>query len=498
MRPTLAAHHISKSFNGTPALTDVHLNLYAGEIHSLMGENGAGKSTLIKVITGFYQKDVGQIVLSGNEITPESNHEAQKLGISTVFQEVNLVPTLSVAENIYLGREPTQWGRIDWTAVRTGAGKALAKLDVNIDVDASLDEFPIAIQQMIAIARALDMSAQVLILDEATSSLDTHEVAKLFNVLRRLKSEGLAILFVSHFLDQVYEISDRITVLRNGTFVSEDKISEISQKELVSKMMGHDLLELKKIEKSNLSVPAPSKPWLRCLGIGRKGSMDPFDLDIRNGETQGIAGLLGSGRTEIARLLFGLDEATTGEIEIDGQRYHFKSPRQAIQNGFALCPEDRKSQSVFPGLSLRKNIILAKQARIGWFKKLTTKQEMKIVDHFIKALGIRTKNSEQPIETLSGGNQQKSVLARWMALDPRLLILDEPTRGIDVGAKAEIQKYFSQIISDKKSILFISSELEEVVRNSDRVTVLKDRKKIAELSGQNISQGTIIDTIGNG
>lgn len=496
MAPVLKAKNIFKSFQATPALVDAGLELRSGEIHALMGENGAGKSTLIKVITGFHQKDSGHIFLNGNEISPPSNFEAQKLGISTVYQEVNLIPSLSVAENIFLGREPRRWGRIDWGAVRRGAVKALARLDLHIDVDTLLEDYPIALQQMTAIARALDMSAKVLILDEATSSLDAGEVEKLFLVLRKLKNEGLAILFVSHFFDQVYSLCDRVTILRNGRFVDEKKITEISRSELISKMMGHELYQLDEKKKSSLRPPIKGEPWLRCRDVGRKGSLKPFSLELQQGQTMGLAGLLGSGRTEVAHILFGIDEATSGTMEVDGKKCIFKNPAEAIRQGFALCPEDRKSQSIFPGLSLRKNLILAYQSKLGWFKTLSLRRQSQMVNDFIQALGIRARDADQSIETLSGGNQQKVILARWLALDPRLLILDEPMRGIDVGAKSEIQKYISNLQSENKSMVFISSELEEVVRNSDRVSVFKDRQKIAELGPDSISKHSIIDAIG--
>jgi simple sugar transport system ATP-binding protein len=498
MKAALQVQGVSKSFGGHSALQDVQLCLRPGEIHSLMGENGAGKSTLIKIITGIHQPDAGEFLLDGKPYAVRSNFEAQKLGISTVYQEVNLIPTLSVAENIYLGREPRRFGMIDWSSMRKGAAAALAKLDLKIDVDTCLEDYPIAIQQMVAIARALDQNAKVLILDEATSSLDRQEVDQLFAILKKLRKENLAILFVTHFLDQVYEISDRITVLRNGQFVIEKEAAQFPRTELVAKMMGRELLHV-------VQEPAPSQnssqtkktAWLQCHDLGREGSIEPFDLEIQEGESLGLAGLLGSGRTEIARMLFGLDPATKGSLKIDGAELKFKSPRDSIAKGFALCPEDRKSEAIFPQLSVRENIILALQAHKGWFQTLSRLEQNEMAQSFIKALGIKARDAEQPIETLSGGNQQKAILARWLALNPRLLILDEPTRGIDVGAKAEIQKYISKWAASGKSILFISSELDEVVRSCTRVAVLKDRQKIAELQEGEISEDSIISVIGS-
>lgn len=501
MRETLQANNpvvldasgISKSFGGARALDNVSLQLRAGEVHALMGENGAGKSTLIKVLSGIHRPDTGELRLEGKTINPKSNFEAQELGISTVFQEVNLIPSLTVAENIFLGREPKKWGRIDWKAMEEGAKKSLARLDLDLDVTRPLEDYPIALQQMTAIARALDLEAKVLILDEATSSLAHEEVERLFDVLRRLKAQGLAIVFISHFLDQIEAICDRWTVLRNGKLVGEWKSNELSRTELVAKMMGRELAHFEREQKV---VSKVRQPWIKVTGLKRAPSYGPYDLEMENGETQGLAGLLGSGRTEFARLLFGLDKATEGSIQIDGKEVSFKNPQEAIEHGLAFVPEDRKHQSIFPQLSVRENIILALQARKGWAKMLSHKEQTAIADKWISALGIKTRDAEQPIETLSGGNQQKAILARWLALDPRLLVLDEPTRGIDVGAKAEILKLVAALAKEGKTTLFISSELEETVRACDRVSVIKDGKKIGELGPGQVNEDSILSAIG--
>lgn len=495
MASLLSAKNISKSFQDVRALNGAQLELRAGEVHALMGENGAGKSTLIKVLTGIYSLDAGEIALSGKSIAPKSSAEAQNLGISTVYQEVNLVPTLSVAENIFLGREPKKWGRIDWPKVYAGATAALAKLNLHIDVKKPLEDYSIAIQQMTAIARALDQNAQVLILDESTSSLDADEVAQLFGVIRKLKEQGLAILFVTHFLDQVYDVCDRITVLRNGTFVGEWAIQDLPRVELVAKMMGQELAAFDPKADSAAVSEIAHETWMECKEFGRKGTVAPFNLQIKKGETLGLAGLLGSGRTEIARLLFGLEDPDQGRIEIEGKKVDLKNPRDAVRLGFAMCPEDRKAQSIFPELSVRENIILALQARKGWFKFISRKKQNQIADKYIKAMRIRTPDAEQAIQNLSGGNQQKAVLARWLALEPRLFLLDEPTRGIDVGAKAEIQKLMVEFSESGRSAVFISSELEEIVRCCDRVVVLKDRQVIGELPKARISERQIMGVI---
>jgi len=499
MSVILEARGISKSFGPAKALVDVGLTLRAGEIHSLMGENGAGKSTLIKILSGIHRADSGVIELVGEKtretIAPRSNQEAQSLGLSTVFQEVNLVPTLTVAENIYLGRELKRFGILDKRKMCEGAKRALARLGLDIDVNANLEDFPIAIQQMVAIARALDLKARVLILDEVTSSLDRMEVESLFAVLRQLKSEGLAIVFISHFLDQIYEICDRVTVLRNGRFVGDWTLSELPRTQLISKMMGREL-EATERALSNTDSSEAQPAWLECEGLARAGSIEPFALNIRAGETLGLAGLLGSGRSELIRLLFGIDHKTQGRLKIDGTEIAIDDATDAIRNGFALVPEDRKTQSIFPGLSVRENIVLALQTQRSWARALSRREQNEIASRFISAMGIKTTDAEQPIETLSGGNQQKAILARWLALEPRLLLLDEPTRGIDVGAKAEILKLVRDLSAKGKSVVLVATELEEVVRVSDRVAVLKDHRKIGELTRPNLNENAVLSLIG--
>ncbi|MBC7692920.1 MAG: sugar ABC transporter ATP-binding protein [Methylotenera sp.] len=507
---------IQKSFPGVLALDQVNFALRPGEIHTLMGENGAGKSTLIKVLTGVYPVDSGEIILHGNRIEPRSPADAQRAGISTVYQEVNLIPSLSVAENIFLGRQPFRKGLLspfkilDWAAMKSGAEAALLRLDLRLDVTLRLDSHSIAVQQMVAIARALDVSAQVLILDEPTSSLDVDEVKQLFQVMRRLRDQGLGILFVSHFLDQVYEISDRITILRNGKLIGTYKASELPRMELIAKMMGKELADFesaamaapRRVTGADLpqaEVERSPKTLLKVQGLGKLGSLAPVHLEMKKGETLGLAGLLGSGRSELARLLFGIDRADEGRIELSGSQQSeglsLSSPRDAVQAGFALIPEDRKTQGIFPDLSIRENLILAFQAKKGWFKTLDLKAQYALVEHYIKAIGIVAASPEQAIKTLSGGNQQKVILARWLASQPQLLILDEPTRGIDVGAKAEIQKLIVSLCQQGMAVLFISSELEEVVRVSERVVVLKDHRKIGELKGTEISEHAIMNAI---
>jgi monosaccharide-transporting ATPase len=496
MPELLELRQVRKVFPGVIALSGVDFIARRGEVHALMGENGAGKSTLIKVLTGAYARDGGTMQLDGQAIDPRSPLDAQKLGISTVYQEVNLIPTLSVAENIFLGRQPKRMGRIDWKRIAARADEILQTLNVRIDVHRQLSSYSIAIQQMVAIARALDVQAKLLVLDEPTSSLDAGEVEQLFAVMRKLRDQGMGIVFVSHFLDQIYAISDRITVLRNGTLVGEYEAAALPKQKLISLMMGRELAEFEEHAHEPATVEKIAlAPLLRAKSLGRTGSIQPFNLDLLPGQTIGLAGLLGSGRTEIARLLFGVDSATVGEIEIDGQSDSITSPRHAIAKGFAFCPEDRKTSGIIPDLSVRENIILALAARGSVFKAMSRSKQTEIANKYIKALGIATPSAEQAIRNLSGGNQQKAILARWLASNPRLLILDEPTRGIDVGAKAEIQKLTLALVKDGMAVLFISSELEEVVRVSDRVAILRDRAKIAELEGDQISEQAIMATI---
>jgi galactofuranose transport system ATP-binding protein len=484
---------ISKGFPGVKALSAVEFTVRAGEIHALMGENGAGKSTLIKVLTGVYRRDDGEIRLNGQVINPSSPGEAQRLGISTVYQEVNLIPYLSVAENICLGRLPKPW--IAWPDVRERARAALGRLGISLDVTEPLADYSIALQQLVAIARALDISAQVLVLDEPTSSLDEGEVERLFDIMRRLKAEGLGIVFVTHFLDQVYAVSDRITVLRNGRLVGEFEAASLPRLQLISKMMGRELTELEFQQGSRREPDRQRNIFVRARGLGRAGSLKPMDVDMAEGEILGLAGLLGSGRTETARLIFGIDHPDRGELIVDGHPTRIRSPLDALCHRFGFCPEDRKIEGIIPNLSVRENIVLALQASQGWTRHVSRAKQLALADEFIKALNIVTPTPDQSVRLLSGGNQQKVILARWLASHPRLLLLDEPTRGIDVGAKLEIEKLMARLTAQGMAILFISSDLEEMVRNSHRVVVLRDRQKIAELGPGQISEPSIMHAI---
>jgi len=495
-RPLLEVKGLTKTFPSTVALSNVDFTLYGGDVHVLVGENGAGKSTLIKLITGVYRKDAGTIRLDGVEIDPHSPRHAQELGISTVYQEVNLIPTLSVAENIYLGRQPKRYGMINMRAANRQAKQLLKDFGVDIDVTRNLSSFSVAIQQIVAIVRGVDLSAKILILDEPTSSLDRPEVEMLFSVIRSLKQRGIGIILITHFLDQVYEIADRITVLRNGQKVGEHLKTELPRVQLITEMLGKELKDvLGDKEAETVSSRANHETYLKVQGFGRQGMIEPFDLEIRRGEIVGLAGLLGSGRTEIAHLIFGVDQSDKGEAFVKGKPVKITSPRAAINHGFGLCPEDRKVEGIIGDLSVRENIILALQAKMGWFNYLSRQKQDELANDMIKALSIATPNAEKPVKELSGGNQQKVILARWLVSNPDLLILDEPTRGIDVGAHAEIIQIIKRLASEGKAMLIISSELAEVVEYSDRVAILRDRKKLRELEGDEIDEDTIMRAI---
>jgi galactofuranose transport system ATP-binding protein len=495
--PILVIRHLSKDFPGVRALAGVDFFLRRGEIHALMGENGAGKSTLIKVLTGVYPRDGGEIQFEGRPFAARSPHEAQEQGISTVYQEVNLVPNLSVAENLLLGRQPTRGGLIDGREMKRRAEAILERLHLHVDVNQLLGDYSLAVQQMVAIGRALEFESKILILDEPTSSLDAGEVEQLFRVMRKLKAEGHAILFVTHFVEQVYAVSDRITVLRNGELVGEFETARLPKVELISKLLGKALHDLESVAtvKGQAASERAGEPVLRVRGLGKAGVLERFDLEIHAGEVLGLAGLLGSGRTELATLLFGIEKPDQGEVAVQGQKVRLNSPLRALQSGIGLCPEDRKSEGIIEDLSIRENIILALQVKQGWLRNIPRARQEEIAERYIKLLDIRTPSAAQAIKNLSGGNQQKAIVARWLATQPSLLILDEPTRGIDVGAKAEIQKLILALSEKGMAVLFISSELDEVLRCADRIAILRDKAIVGKLSADQMDEQVIMRTI---
>jgi len=468
---------IEIQFPGVKALDKVDFSLRAGEVHALLGENGAGKSTLIKCLTGVHHKDAGTILLEGREITPISPLHAIQMGISTVFQEINLCPNLTVAENIFVGRK-----EFKHKIINARARELMKRFHLDIDVTRPLSYYSTAIQQMVSIARAVDIKAKILILDEPTSSLDENEVQLLFAVMRDLKAEGLGIIFITHFLDQIYAISDRMTILRNGQLVGTYDVKDVGKLELVTKMIGKDMETIFDMHPADVSEGAPD--MLKAEHLGAAGyPVQDISLNVRKGELVGFAGLLGSGRTETASLIFAATRPTSGTVTVKGKSVSLKKPFDAIMNGVAFCPEDRKRDGIIGDLSIRENIMLAMQAKRGFMHPLSRQEQNELADKYIKALSIATPDAEKKIGELSGGNQQKVIVARWMATQPDLLILDEPTRGIDVGAKAEIQRLMIEMCEGGVSVIFISSEMEEVIRCSNRIVIMRDGQKAAELEG---------------
>lgn len=496
----LKMRNIHKSFPGVRALQGVDFTLCEGEVHALMGENGAGKSTLIKVLTGVYTKDEGDIFIKGTEkaVAIRSPQEAQKVGISTVYQEITLCPNLSVAENMYIGRGSSVVQ--NWKKMNADADKILQSLDIPAKASQQLASCSLAVQQMVAIARAVDMDCKVLILDEPTSSLDEQEVEKLFKLMRDLKKKGVGIIFVTHFLDQVYEICDKITVLRDGQLVGEYEIENLPRVQLVSKMLGKDLDDMADIkgEQAVYDKADASNLVFEAEGLVSDAGIKPFDFNIKKGEVNGFTGLLGSGRSECVRAIFGADRVLGGTVKKNGKTVKITKPIDAMKNGIAYLPEDRKRDGIVGDLSVRENIVLALQVKKGFFKPFTKAEAYKFADEYIKLLGIKTASADTPIKSLSGGNQQKVIVARWLLTHPEYLILDEPTRGIDIGTKIDIQKLVLKLASEGMSITFISSETDEMLRTCSRLVVMRDRKVVGELSGEELTQNMIMNTIAGG
>ncbi len=493
----LTMRGIDKYFPGTRALDRVDFTLRKGEVHALMGENGAGKSTLIKVLTGVYEKDAGSIWVEGSEGEAHihSPQDAQNIGISTVYQEITLCPNLTVAENMFIGR--TKGSRVNWKEYERRADELLSNLGIPARAKQELSRCSLAVQQMVAIARAVDMNCKVLILDEPTSSLDDKEVEMLFGLMRDLKSRGVGIIFVTHFLEQVYEVSDRITVLRNGQLVGEYPVSELPQVELVAKMMGKDLDDLADLEAVGEKSTGSQETVYEAQGLSSTDCR-PYDFAIRRGEVNGFTGLLGSGRSESVRAIFGADRVTGGKVRVKGKEVKISNPHDAMKHGIGYLPEDRKRDGIIADLSVRENIILALQVMKGFFHPMSKAQMKEFADEYIKALQIKTASQDTPIKSLSGGNQQKVILARWLLTHPDYLILDEPTRGIDVGTKLEIQKLVLKLAEENMSVTFISSEIEEMLRTCSRLIVMRDRKIVGELTGEQLTQGYVMKTIAGG
>ena len=494
----LEMRNIEKVFPGVKALQNVDFTLREGEIHALMGENGAGKSTLIKVLTGVYPKDGGTITLDGKVAAIHSPQDAQNLGISTVYQEITLCPNLTVAENMFIGRTKNVWQ--NWKSMNKKADEILSELEIPAKGKQQLSTCSIAVQQMIAIARAVDMDCKVLILDEPTSSLDDNEVQKLFGMMRRLKKEGVGIIFVTHFLDQVYEVCDKITVLRDGQLVGEYVIQDLPRVQLVSKMLGKELDEMADIKGDHkaFKTDKDAVPVFEAEGLYSSSGIKPFDFYINKGEVNGFTGLLGSGRSECVRAIYGADTVLGGTVKKNGKVVKIKKPIDAMKLGIGYLPEDRKNDGIIGDLSVRENIILANQVLKGFWHPYSKAEQYKIADEYIKLLSIKTASADTPIKSLSGGNQQKVILARWLLTHPDYLILDEPTRGIDIGTKIDIQKLVLKLASEGMSVTFISSETDEMIRTCSRLNVMRDLKKVGELSDEDLNQSKIMATIAGG
>ena len=486
---------IDKQFTGVYALDHVDFEVRKGEIHALMGENGAGKSTLIKVLTGLYTKDSGQIIFDGVERNFSTPQDSQRAGISTIYQEINLIPHLSVAENIFIGREPRNAFGIDWKAVREQAKQLLLENGIDIDVDQDLATYSTAIQQMVAITRAISQNAKLLIMDEPTSSLADDEIQLLFVKMRELVAKGMSIIFISHKLDEVFTICDRTTILKDGKLVGSYDMDKITRLEMVSRMIGRDASNVLKRSVGEYEEKEGMVPLVRTRNIDNRVKLLGVSIDVRPGEIVGIAGLLGAGKTEFAKVVFGCDNSYTGEYEVEGKPVRLKTPKGAIDLGFAYCSEDRKVEGIFPHMSVKENMTITTLQSISRFGVVNRRKQKEIVDQYIESIRIKTPSPEQLICNLSGGNQQKVLLGRWLSMQPKLIILDEPTRGIDVGAKAEIEALIKQFSENGISVLYISSELEELIRNCYRVVVIRDGRNVAELCGNGITEANIMKHI---
>lgn len=494
----LTMRGIYKEFPGVKALQNVGFTLRKGEVHALMGENGAGKSTLVKCLTGVYEKDSGEIRIDGKDepVSIRSPQDAQNLGISTVYQEITLCPNLTVAENMFIGRGNYKF--INWRAQEKKADEILQRLNIPAKASQQLGTCSLAVQQMVAIARAVDMECKVLILDEPTSSLDEREVALLFELMRDLKSRGVGIIFITHFLDQVYEICDRITVLRNGELVGEYEIKDMPQVELVSAMLGKAIDDISRLREERGKYSGKVEIVYEAEGLSSIEGVKPFDFAINKGEVSGFTGLLGSGRSESVRAIFAADRVTGGKVKVNGNEVKISKPKDAMECGIGYLPEDRKGDGIIQDLSVRDNLILAQQVLKGFWHPFKKAEAEKIADEYIKLLQVKTASQETPIKSLSGGNQQKVILARWLLTHPQYLILDEPTRGIDVGTKTEIQKQVLKLSKEGVAVTFISSEIQEMLNVCTRLVVMKDRNIVGELKDEQLTQSNIMKTIAGG
>ncbi len=491
----LATREVTKSFGGVQALGGVDFALAAGEIHALVGENGAGKSTLIKVLTGVYQPDGGELWYAGSPVTFSSPSQAQHRGISTIYQEVNLVPLLSVARNIFLGREPrSRFGLIDSRSIEREAAELCQRLGIDVDVTEDLGRLGLGTQQMVALARAVSVESRVVIMDEPTSSLEAREVATLFDVARGLRDSGVALVFVSHRLDELWELCDSVTVLRDGLRVHTGPMAALSKLELVSLMLGRSVEGVQRggaTEFGDSHLQA-TEPTLAVRGLSVRRRLSDIDLEVRPGEVVGLGGLLGAGRSETVKAIYGALPAQQGEVTVNGRRVRRDSVRSALRSGIALLSEDRKAEGIIPDLSVRDNIALAVLPRMSRLGVVSEAKIDALVTTFMKRLRIKASSPDQKVGSLSGGNQQKVLLARWLCTEPAVFLLDEPTRGIDVGAKREVQALIDELAANGLSVVLISSEMEELVEGADRVLVLRAGAVAATLAGDDLDNDRML------
>ncbi|MEU3043838.1 MULTISPECIES: sugar ABC transporter ATP-binding protein [Streptomyces diastaticus group] len=500
--PVLRARGIGKRFPGVVALDDVSFDLRAGEVHALVGENGAGKSTLIKVLTGVHRPDAGELSLAGEPVRFQRPFEAQQAGISTIYQEVNLVPLMSVARNIFLGREPrTRLKLIDFPRMNREAAALLDGFGVRVDPRRPLHTLGLGTQQMVALARAVSVRARVVVMDEPTSSLEPREVETLFRVIEELRGRDVAVVYVSHRMDELYRICDRVTVLRDGRHIHTGPLAGLERTRLVSMMLGRDMAEVRRDGVAGFAADghaAARTPVLTADGLTRRHQLDEVSLSLHAGEVLGLGGLLGSGRSETAKALAGGLALDSGEVTVAGKVLRRVTPAAAIAHGISMLPEDRKAEGIVPGLSVRENIVLAALPRLSRAGIVSRARQGRVVEIFMRRLRIKASSPEQKVGELSGGNQQKVLLARWLCLQPRVLLLDEPTRGIDVGAKAEVRGLIDELAREGLAVLLISSDIEELIEGADRVVVLRAGCLAGELAGDAVTEPALLEILADG
>jgi rhamnose transport system ATP-binding protein len=486
--PRLVLEQATKSFGSVRALVDGSVTLYPGEVHALLGENGAGKSTLVKILAGVHQADSGRMLLGGEPVSFTSPADSRAAGVSIIYQEPTLFPDLTVAENIFVGRQPRKRGRrIDQARMRRGALDAFARLGVHLDPNRPARGLSVADQQIVEIAKAISFNASVIVMDEPTAALTTVEVARLFDVTRALREQGAAVLFISHRLEEVFAICQRVTVMRDGKFVRTAPIDELTVDDIIRAMVGRDLDELFPKTPTEAADVA-----LEVSNLSRAGVFDDVSFTVRRGEIVALAGLVGAGRTEVARAAFGIDRRDAGEVRVDGTALPNGSPRAAMAAGVAFVPEDRRQQGLVMDMGIDHNVALPSLSRLRRGGLIRRSAERRLANDWAGRLQLRYGRMSSPVSTLSGGNQQKVVLAKWLARTPTVLIIDEPTRGIDVGTKAEVHRLLDRLVADGVAVLMISSELPEVLGMADRVLVLREGKLVAELSRAEATEDSIM------